>query len=477
VLLILCAAAAGLASCSAFDFFGFEDNAPLHVVERPEGYPSVHFGAEIAATTARIGGAESDFAAVSAGRGYPTIFYRLASAGKLVDVEDPWSDYLADNKAQAQADGSGASLVGMSLWDLGGGQVVSGCVAIGEPLAAGEMGRVMIVCEEEDLQISILSSASGIVGDEQRRWFGHELAGIPPVGGQGWLLAVATRQSAVVFSNAVERSDPAVPSYGGADYPGDVIEVAAGRLDDQRFFVALTTSDGGDVSRIHLFTQDGPGSTALTQVACVDRDDAAGFGGSMVSGDLDRDGNDELIVSASATPGREEAVYVYEVSALEDAGPTCSGAAPDPVAELVAEDGPQKIKCGDGCDFGTALAVGDIATDDDGPELIVGAPGAKVDGVGGAGAVLVYRGRDLMADGTAEIAGQVTDSTPKGGQSFGGGVAVAPMAGRNELLIGVTNKGKLVIAFCTGVGENIQDGADVTSNASGTVVSTRCRPK
>ena len=37
-------------------------------------------------------------------------------------------------------------------------------------------------------------------------------------------------------------------------------------------------------------------------------------------------------------------------------------------------------------------------------------------------------------------------------------------------------KGKVFIAFCTGVGENLEAGGDVTTNAEGDVVSTRCRP-
>jgi hypothetical protein len=287
---------------------------------------------------------------------------------------------------------------------------------------------------------------------------------------------VATRKAAVVLSNYVDHSHIAVPSYDGSDFPGEVSEIAAGRLDDGRFFVALTTVDGGQVSRLHLFLQDAPGSPVLDQVACVNRTGEVGFAGEMVRGDLDRDGNDELLVSADATSGRVEAVYVYDVLQLAAAGPVCNSDAPEPVAEILPGHGPLNVKCVEGCDFGTALAVGDIATDDDGPEVIVGAPGAKVSGKNAAGAVFVFRGSEVIA-GEVVVAGQVADSTPRRGHRFGGGVAVAPMAGRNELLVGVTGKGKVVIAFCTGVGEDIEAGADVTSNASGTVISTRCRPK
>jgi hypothetical protein len=473
---LLAVGAALLAGCSALDFFGLEDNAPLHVIERPGDYPSAQFGRVLAPTSAIIDGSQSDFVAVSAGLGTPTVIYRLAADGKLVDVEDPWKNHPG-NTSQAQFDGSGSALAGLPLWDDAQGQLVSGCVAIGEPHVADEMGRVALRCEEQGVFVDVMSSDSGLVDEELRRWFGRELAAVPPTTGANWLLAVATRLAGVVLSSYSEHSQILVPSHSGGDFPGEVSEIAAGRLDDGRFFVALTTVDGAQVARLHLFLQDTPASPELVQVACVNRSGEAGFGGEMVSGDLDRDGNYELLVSADNSAGRVEAVYVYDVLELAAAGPECNGDAPEPLAEIAPGDGPLDVACGEGCEFGTALAVGDIATDDDGPEVIVGAPGARVKGKNGAGAVFVYRGREVIAGGGIAVAGQVADSTPQGGHRFGGGVAVAPMAGRNELLIGVIGKGQVVIAFCTGVGEDLAAGADVTSNASGTVISTRCRPK
>lgn len=476
--LVACASALVLAGCSSFDFFGFEDNAPLHVVERPDDYTSGSFGAEIAPTSLVTGDENMDLVGVSAGRGYPTVFYRLAAGGKLVDVEDPWRDFLLDSPTQAGIDGSGSSLVGLPRWDRGDGQYRLGCVAVGEPLVADENGRVTIVCEDEPMTlVEILSSASGITDDLQRRWFGHQLAAVRPLDGENWLLAVATERVAMVFSSATAHSQIAEPSYGSGEFLGEVSELAAGRLADGRIFLVVTAFDASEVYRMHLFVQDAPQGSSLPQVACVNRTGAEGFAGRMATGDLDRDGNDELLVSAAAIDGREEAVYLYDVLALADAGPTCNSDAPDPLTEIVPRDGPLAVTCEEGCGFGTALAIGDIATDDDGPEVIVGAPGAKVEGKRGAGAVYVFRGADVIAGGAVEVAGQVAHSSPSGGAGFGGGLAVAPMAGRNELLIGVTKKGQLVIAFCTGVGEDIEQGADVTSNASGTVVSTRCRPK
>jgi hypothetical protein len=474
-IVLLLALAAG---CTALDFFGFRDDAPLHVVSRPDGYPTALFGAQIAPTFYHEGDEIADLVAVSGGRSTPTIFYRLSSGGDLVDVADPWDEYLMSDKGAAESAGSGAALAGLPTWaDRRDGalSLVTGCVAIGEPDAQ----NVHVDCEQGGTELDLPGADTG---EADVAGFGREVAAIRPTNGAGWLLAASSDRFVTVFSAATstDRSAPMYPAFdGGPDRP--IVEVAAGALADRRIFVAAATADeeNGVPPRVHLFLEDAPASPGFTEVACVDRPDEAGFGGAMTTGDLELDGDDELIVSAGAAEGRVDAVYVYEVADLAAAAPTCAGDAPGPTAIAVPGDGPLDVSCRpDGaCDFGAALAVGDLATDDGGPELIVGAPGARVDGKSGAGAVYVFRGADLMADGTAEVAGRVADSAPEKGQRFGGGVAAAAMAGREELIVGAIGKGKVFIAYCTGVGEDIEDGADVTSNARGKVVSTRCRPR
>ena len=463
--------------CSSLDFFGYEDNAPLHVIQRPEGYPSVMFGAEMAPTFFHQGESSSDLVAVSAGTGYPTLFYRLSADGKLVDVEDPYNEYLSDNEIEAESMGSGSSLVGLPSWENDG--LYTGCVAIGEPIA----GQVTIVCEQDKEIFHIASDATGV---NDLDGFGLEMAGIRPSQGDGWLLAVSSNTTITVFGSSFSpgenRSETVSPLYDGSPALAPIIEIAAGRLADGTFFVAASTGDAQESEpfRIHLFVQDGPNSTGMTQVACLNRSSMIGFGGIMVAGDLNGDGDDELITSlAAGAPGREDLVEIWQIEDLVDAAPTCNSEEIVPTATVAPGEGPLKISCdpGSDCEFGFSLAVGDIATDDGGPELIVGAPGAKVDSAAGAGAVYIYRGVDLISNGTAQPAGRVADSAPKKDYRFGGGVAVSPMAGRNELLVGATGKGRLVIAYCTGVGEDLEAGADVTTNAGGSVISTRCRPR
>jgi hypothetical protein len=432
----------------------------------------------MAPTTFRLGDETSDLVAISAGTNFPTAIYRLSHDGNLVDVEDPWDEYLTDDEVQAESSGSGSSLVGLPTWM--DAAPFTGCFAAGEVVDE----NVKIICEQEKEKFTIGSSSTG-EGDTTD--FGRHLAAIPPLSGDAWLLAVAARSFFTVYSSSLapgeHRSVAAHPTFDGDHVPAPIVEMTAGRLADATFFVAVTTSDtDNDVpGRVHLFTQDGPGSHGMTQVACLDRGEDPGFGTVLASGDLDSDGNDELLVSASSAPDRTDAVYVWEIGDLADAAPTCTGDAPEPAAVVVPGEGPLDIRCdgSGGCEFGFAIAVGDIATDDDGPELIVGAPGAKVGGAAQAGAVFVYRGAQVMASGDEPIApeGRVAHSSPKSKHRFGASLAVAPMAGRNELLVGATGKGQVLITYCTGVGEGIENGADVTTSTGGSVVSTRCRPK
>jgi hypothetical protein len=465
-----------IGGCTARDFFGYRDDAPLHAIERPSDFPTTTFGAEIAATYYNGAQGTADLAAISGGEATPTVFYRLSSDGRLVDIEDPWDDFRMDALQAAKSAGSGAALAGLPTWAMRSGGAVAlatGCTAIGEPTASNVRIRCPIGAENVDLPGSA-------TGEGTAPGFGRALAAIPPIDSANWLLAVAADHSVTVFSSAsaADRTEPAVPSIGGH---GFVVEIAGGALADGRFFVAAATAATEDVppSQVHLFVQVAPHAQEVEEVACVDRAADPGFGGSMTAGDLDRDGDDELIVSSASADARVDAVYVYDVTELAAAGPMCAGDAPPPAATATPGDGPLDIGCeaGAACDFGAALAVGDIATDDAGQELLVGAPGATVDGKKRAGAVFVYRGAELMAAGTAAVAGRIADSAPEKGQRFGGAVAAVPMAGRTELFVGAVGKGTVFVAYCTGVGADIEQGADVTRNANGKVVSTRCRPR
>lgn len=473
-----------LLACSSLDFFQYRENTGLYVVEKPEGYETVKFGTRIAAS----GDDTKDYMAVSAGAGSSTLFYDLARDGQLVDI----SDYKLDlpggtsdfNSGEAYTQGSGADLAGLPLFALKG-KPVSGCMAVGQANA----NKITVWCASED-------ETDTLTGDTAISNFGQSLASIRMGDGAQFLLVGGGRNAFQVFADikgdATTHSNMVALSDSGRTIAG----LAGGRMAAEAgaqplVFVAVdsmnTNPDGGD-HRMVLFLQQEGSPMQFSKVACLENTDAGGFGGALATGDLDGDGADELVVGAA--PGQDvydSRVRIYDVAAMIDAvddPSVCVDIADQDVPNLVTIKPTSEaydVECTDECGFGSALAVGDVAVDDAGPELIIGAPRAEVEGVSKAGAVYIYRGwqRTTSDDGdtfeAVVMASQVFDSTPEGGKEFGAAVSVAPMAGRNELLVSATGEGKVFIAFCTGVGEDITEGADTTKDATGKTISTRCR--
>lgn len=449
------------AACSFFDFFSYREDTGLHVIDSPENYGNIKFGMELAPTQTPT----TDLIAVSAGWSTPTLFYPLGQDGHLVDIGEDWSSYRDDDN-NIEDSGTGASLAGLPDWFNR-----TGCVAIGEP----ESERVVFKCEGE--------TSFARAGDGAE--FGKKLSRIKPIGQEPWMLAVAGRDNAwLVGSFLGSETVPALSEkFWPAGQPGgEVTAIAAGRLIDQ-FYVAVTvTEPSAAFGKIFLFLQSETNPQEMIRVACLERPEEPGFGQTMTTGNVWGDDDEELIVSAGRlAAGRVDAVYVYDIGTLVDGVPnganrqaTCPAIPVVPIIELIPSPGERDVDCEEDCLFGATLSVGDIATDDAYPELLVGAPGARAKGTRRAGAVYVYRRND-QGNEPLSLAGQVIDSFPETGMEFGGGLAVAPMAGRNELLIGATGKGKVFVAFCTGVGENVKNGGDVTTDGSGSVVSTRCR--
>jgi hypothetical protein len=475
--------------CSSLNFFDYRENTGLMAVKKPDGYGSARFGAELAVTST----GDADYMAVSAGRGETTIFYQLAEDGVLRDLDDVYQRYPTTTEdsgdRNASSRGSGAALAGLPVWTNGLGdnrKLVTGCIAVGEP----DQANVVVDCQ------SVTSTYFDIHpgrGEPHSKHFGQRLAAVRPGpdGGQ-WLLVAAGDNALAVYSSPQEHSDPIDPT-GPSER---IVGLAAGRVHDDLVYVAaglVNTSSGR--YRIRVFAQASENAAEFKPIGCIGDDDAPGLGEYMTTGDLDGDGSDELIAGAAKITARSNKVHIFDVAAMIDEniseeGDTDSDEGDtDPGEEeadgllyrvaVLAPKAVDGVSCDDECGFGTALAVGDIATDDDGPELVIGAYKAEAKGVEDAGAAYVYRGWERDGSGNSfdrvKLAGQVFDSTPSGGKAFGDSLAIAPMAGRNELLVGVTGGGKVFVAFCTGVGNNIEAGADITRDGDGKVVSTRCR--
>lgn len=458
-------------SCSAYDFFDYENNTGLYAIERPDGYGSAKLGTEMAPT----GTAEFDLLAASGGLGTATLVYKLSAGGKLRKVSDPFDSYLSDDndEKERKVRGTGISLAGLPDW--AGRQ--QGCVAVGEP----ERKQVVVRCVSDPEKDKIVKLSESTAGGDLTD-FGRRVASVRPAGGGQWLLVVAARRHMWAMSDQrnIESNRTAAfsPKAAGGSPAGEVEALAAGRL-HQKFYVASLVSGNLGAPQVYVFVQDSVGGKTLTQTLCLVPQDGAVLSGALTTGDINGDGADELVVSAGLGQVGTKKVYVYDVAelvatALPTASTCTSAGALLAKFVLEPEEGDLDVNCGDNCHFGSALAVGDISTEDSYGEIVVGAPEANVRGVKEAGAVYIYSVSN-WTNGQAELSSQVAHSSPSRGHWFGGGLAITPLAGRNELVIASTGKGNLYVAFCTGVGNDIDVGADVPTNAGGSVVSTRCR--
>jgi hypothetical protein len=173
------------------------------------------------------------------------------------------------------------------------------------------------------------------------------------------------------------------------------------------------------------------------------------FGSAVAVADADGDGYDDLAIGA---PGENTGRFPDAGSVTVLYG-SPGGLAKrhgccllDPRSELAARgDGPT------GAGLGGALAFGNL-DGDGGPELLAGAPGARIRARAGAGAVAVFADDDgrITADGPGGVAPHaLTQRTtgvpgaPEAGDAFGTALAVADADGdgRDDVAVGAPGEG------------------------------------
>jgi hypothetical protein len=239
--------------------------------------------------------------------------------------------------------------------------------------------------------------------------------------------------------------------------PAVVESVSSGALGTGAMPYLAVGSDG----RVDIFRFDTTSDGYLLD-ECIE-DASAGFGTVLATADADGDGLEDLLIGAKAdAPGRYASVMV--LSGERFAGP--AGPAPSSCVQassinaaagllglLVCADLPSRdIVCGADPAFGASIAVGDL---DAAPpaEIIVGAPGAEVEGKSEAGTALIFA-LDPANPMSPTLLSGLRIASPSAEDHLGNPVAVLDIAGRDEVFAGMPDEGRVLLFYCSGAGDD-----------------------
>lgn len=449
-----------LGGCDPFAFDDLEDTAPVPVLEAPESYPLRGFPKVLTAFSGSLDGAPASRLAASGGTDSPFVVYRAWSGGEIV-LGDPLYDGC-DESGECD-DGAGASIAGVPVWRAGSPDEGRMCVLVGAPTA----GTLLVRCEsgggvgggERFTGPSAVRFGASAVGIGPDNPVGVALLGAPDAaGGAGALYRVPDGSGPVAISDAA--LDAALLPAGRLG-----LTLAASRLPTGETLVAAgAPRDPGEVGTrrvvVLVLADAGGGAVDVTVRACLDSEDE-GWASALAWGDLDGDSLPELIVGRDA-----RGVVVYDGAGLPDPG-ACADWTTDATRELACPAAAREgLASCDGASFGAAIATGDVNADGR-DDLLVGAPDAAVDGVGGAGAVFLFPGtEDGPDEGGADV---LAHSTPEANDHLGRPLATVLTdledAPRAEPVAGAPGRDATAVFLCTGL------------QGDTPAIGTRCLPR
>ena len=310
-----------------------------------------------------------------------------------------------------------------------------GLRAIGDGISARREGVVSIRCSSasevqypmvdfagsiENLAVSFAADAS----DQPLLVVGSEALST------AWLYAPGSSEPAPLAP--VEGSAPA--SFGAS--------VAVIRLGQDTFSSRLIAIGAPDAGQVWLYRSEFPYPGQPKRVGCLGT--RKEFGRVLVAGDVDGDGIEELLVADS------EYVTAFSGGALavlsEQLGEECSLAGlPESavVASVSCASGGKTSGCSRSS-FGAAIAVADLDGDADG-EIIVGAPGMALVGVGQTGAVLIF---DAEGEQSHQLSEQRFDLELPLGAGFGQAIQVIRGRDIDYLAVGAPGAGAVGLLTC-----------------------------
>jgi len=444
--------------CVPTEFDDRRGEAAIIDVQPPDDYPNQRFGAVVAGYGATLTGAFSSRVAGSAGEDTPFTVYPLYIDGEL-RLDTPTIDGC-DTESPCEI-GSSGSLVGMPTFS---GRTL--CIAT----AATEGGQIKIKCEDDATRFETIAGPSAIrfgvsgTGLRASHAFGSAIYGAPgDMGGLGGVYRLSG-------GSPPSGLDLSMGSGVGRELG---TEVAIGIIDADTVLIAAGAPGATDKRVIAATVDiDATGAATTSVVGCFDST-SPDYGAALAIGDFNGDGMQDLAIGSGPAEGspaesRDATIHIYSGAAMGAPGSCVDGWSE--AATISCPDTPE-VTCDANALFGSALAVGDVNADGR-DDLIVGARGATVDDVTGAGAVYIFPGVDDPDLRSFGMGGQaVVHSSPTRGAEIGFDVAAAPGLStgairRDEVIAGAPGVNRIYVMLCTGV-----DG-DSVSDFDG----TRCQP-
>jgi hypothetical protein len=369
---------AGGTACNPGAFEDYRDEAPVVAFEG-DGEPPA--GAIVAGFVGQLDGRDVSRLAISGG---PNTSFRSHVAwdgSTLVLGPDPVLS--ACPVVGSCPAGHGAAIAGLARWRADTPSEQQLCLIATAPAT----GAVMVRCETNAAMTEQLAGDSGIElgasiaalddGDPA----GAAILGAPFAdGGRGTLYLVP--------QGLAPRELPVAVDLPASAHLGTTIAVAP-HPDGTLLAASAPGTEGMATLVVAMITVDAEARVQATVRGCIESS-AGGFGGSLAARDLDGDALPELIVgSAAAAEGRLDGVAIYDGRGLPAAGGMgCPSWTEEPA--MVGCPADPMVSCA-GAAFGAAIAVGDVDADGT-PDLIVGAPSARVGDHDRAGAVFVLAG-------------------------------------------------------------------------------------
>lgn len=412
--------AALVAACSWTRFDDVSEDAPVLLLEKPDGVGS-GFGSSVAVAVA--GGNHRLFVGSAPGNNGGAEFELGGGQGASKDAARGGHCDVGCTLAKTAAAMPKATLEGQPRtlcfaegWGAGGIQV---------QCEAGEAAFLSSLAAPAGVQVDEPGKQLSIVAQRPKRGAPNQPVGeLSPVVAAG-ATSLANGPGAAWFYPAGSQQPTALdagtvgPTYGAAL----TIFEAKGQL-----FIAVGEPGA---SRVHVFDATGALARCLSS-------SAAGFGRTLGSGPVTADdASDELLVATDAE------VHVIAGATFEGAASSaCQEVAP--IVALKCRSTGDLDGCG-GSEFGAALAVADLDQNGDG-EVLVGAPGMDVREESGAGAVFVF---DVAKEHPDWVLETRFISSAESGDRLGTALAVVPQDDRDIFVAGAPGNGKAAVFYCS----------------------------